>query len=65
MACAVGMAKEGISIMELTGPGDQQDVGGKEGESRKFPGLEEYLNIQEIEKGWSSTVTLSLPLQRQ
>lgn len=45
LASTVGMAREGNSIMEVTGPGDQHDVGGKEGESREFPSFKEYLKI--------------------
>lgn len=41
----MGMAREGVSIMELTGPGDQQDMRGKEGESRELPDLKKYLKI--------------------
>lgn len=42
---AVGLAREGISVMGVTGLGDQQDVGGKGGKSREFPGFEDYLKI--------------------
>lgn len=45
---AVGIAWEDISVMGVTGLGDQQDVGGKGGESREFPGFEECLKIKEI-----------------
>lgn len=43
LAWAVGMGREGTSVMEVIGPGEQEDVGDKGGERREFLGFKEHL----------------------